>query len=452
MDAPEILTTASLRRAALVYMTVLLSVIGVAASAFAYLYAHDAATEFLDGQLRQIALNAGDGVSAADAPAQADQDPEDQFAVSIWDAQGKLVHASLPSVHIPPQARPGYSTAEAGGEEWRVYTTSDSRRTVQVAQQEVVRQEIAQTAALWAAAPVLIAIPLAWLVVGWAMNRVLARLNALSIELAERSVGATSPIALDGIPAEVAPLALSMNRLIVRLRDAVEAQKRFVSDAAHELRTPLAGMQIQVENLSREARDAHDGATAALARGVRRASALVNQLLHLARLEEGAAAQDETVDVNALVLESVADHAALAERKQVDLEVNLACQAVCRCDPGEVRALVSSLIDNAVRYPPSDGRIDVSIARRGGGFVVEVLNTGAFLPKGAEARVFDRFFRAAPQETEGTGLGLSIARRVAERHGFGLTVENRADGIAGVVARLSIPATGEAGRCAVGRR
>ena len=452
MDAPEILTTASLRRAALVYMTVLLSVIGVAASAFAYLYAHDAATEFLDGQLRQIALNAGDGVSAADAPAQADQDPEDQFAVSIWDAQGKLVHASLPSVHIPPQARPGYSTAEAGGEEWRVYTTSDSRRTVQVAQQEVVRQEIAQTAALWAAAPVLIAIPLAWLVVGWAMNRVLARLNALSIELAERSVGATSPIALDGIPAEVAPLALSMNRLIVRLRDAVEAQKRFVSDAAHGLRTPLAGMQIQVENLSREARDAHDGATAALARGVRRASALVNQLLHLARLEEGAAAQDETVDVNALVLEFVADHAALAERKQVDLEVNLACQAVCRCDPGEVRALVSSLIDNAVRYTPSDGRNRCVHRATRRGLRRRSLEHGSVSPKGAEARVFDRFFRAAPQETEGTGLGLSIARRVAERHGFGLTVENRADGIAGVVARLSIPATGEAGRGAVGRR
>ena len=91
-----------------------------------------------------------------------------------------------------------------------------------------------------------------------------------------------------------------MNSLIVRLHDAVEAQRRFVSDAAHELRTPLAGMQIQVENLSREARDAHQGAAAALARGVRRASALVNQLLHLARLEESGAARDETVDVNAL--------------------------------------------------------------------------------------------------------------------------------------------------------
>ncbi len=205
MDAPQVLKTASLRRTALVYVTVLLSLVGFAASALAYFFARDAATEFLDGQLRQIALNAGVGVSAPDAPGGRDQDPEDQFAVSIWDTQGSSVHESLPSVHIPLQPTTGYADAVAAGEDWRVYTTRDARRTVQVAQREVVRHEIARTAALGAAAPVLIAIPLAWLVVGWAMNRVLARLNTLSIELSERSVGATAPIPLDGVPAEVAP-------------------------------------------------------------------------------------------------------------------------------------------------------------------------------------------------------------------------------------------------------
>ena len=450
MDAPEILRTASLRRTALVYVTVLLSVVGLAASACAYLYAHDAATEFLDGQLRQIALNAGTGVSPAAAPAPADQDPEDQFAVGIWDAGGRLVHASLPSVHIPRQARAGYANVEAGGEKWRVYTTSDSRYMVQVGQRQVVRQEIAQTAALGAAAPVLIAIPLAWLVVGWAMNWVLARLNALSVELAERSVRATTPIALDSVPREVAPLVQSMNSLIVRLQDIVKAQRQFVSDAAHELRTPLAGMQIQVENLSREGRD-DQGATAALARGVRRASALVNQLLQLARLEEGENARDEMIDVNALVLECVADHAAIADRRQVDLAVDFTSRAACRGAAEEARAVFSSLIDNAVRYTPTGGRVDVSIARRDGHFVVEVFNTGDFLPKGAEMRVFDRFFRGSPQKTEGTGLGLSIALRAAERQGFGLIVENRADEVTGVVARVSIPASGETIRSAGGR-
>jgi two-component system OmpR family sensor kinase len=443
MAAAEILRTASLRRTALAYVTILLSVVGLAASLVAYLYAHDAATEFLDGQLRQIALNAGQGVTAADAPADADQDPEDQFAVTIWDSDGRLLHASLPSVHIARQDRPGYANAEAGGEKWRVYTAGDSRRIVQVAQRNVVREEIADTAAFGAAAPVLIAIPLAWLVVGWAMNRVLARLNVIANELAERSVGATLPIGLDGIPAEVAPLARSMNSLIARLRDAVEAQRRFVSDAAHELRTPLAGMQIQVENLSRDLRDSPHGSAAALARGVRRASALVNQLLHLARLEESDdAAPDQTVDVNSLVLESVADHAALADRKQVDLEVMTGCQALCRGNPDEIRALISSLIDNAIRYTPPGGRIEVLIEQRDARFVVEVSNTGPLLPSGAETRVFDRFFRASPPGVEGTGLGLAIARRVAERHGFGLTVENRTDA-SGVVARVTIPAMQE---------
>jgi two-component system OmpR family sensor kinase len=444
MDGAERMSTASLLRTALIYVTILLSVIGLAASAIAYRYAHDEAKEFLDGQLRQIALNAGSGIPAADAPAEADQDPEDQFAVTIWDADGRLVHASLPSVHIPRGSGSGFSNAGAGGEQWRVYTTSDDRWTVQVAQRDVVREEIARTAAFGAAAPVLIAIPLAWLVVGWAMNRVLAGLNALANELAHRSVGATTPIALDGIPAEVAPLVRSMNTLIIRLHDAIKAQRRFVSDAAHQLRTPLAGMQIQVDNLCRDTPAPYRGAATALSRGVRRASALVNQLLHLARLEEGEAARDETVDVNSLLLECVADHAALANSKRIDLEVNLGCQAQCRGASSEVRALLSSLIDNAVRYTPPGGRIDVSIEKRDGRFVVQVSNTGPGLPKGAEARVFDRFFRAAPPGAEGAGLGLAIARRVAERHAFGLTVENRADGVSGVVARVTIPAAQQA--------
>ena len=215
------------------------------------------------------------------------------------------------------------------------------------------------------------------------MNRVLARLNALSIELAERSVSATAPIALYGISLSgaVPRSRLSTNSDIVRLHDAVEAQRRFISDAAHELRTPLAGMQIQLENLAREAQDAHRETAAALARGVRRASALVNQLLHLARLEQSGTALDEMVDVNALVLESIADHAALAERKELDLEVNFACQAVCRGTAEEVRALLSSLIDNAVRYTPSGGRVDVSIGRDDGRFVVEVSNTERSFPR-----------------------------------------------------------------------
>ena len=120
---------------------------------------------------------------------------------------------------------------------------------MQVGQRETVRTEIVESAALGAAAPVPIVIPLSWRVVGWALNRMLRRLDALEADIAERSPSAREPIALEGVPVEVAPLVVSMNGLIERLRAAVEARKRFLADAAHELRTPVAAMRIQVDNL-----------------------------------------------------------------------------------------------------------------------------------------------------------------------------------------------------------
>ncbi|QGM48309.1 two-component sensor histidine kinase (plasmid) [Methylocystis heyeri] len=432
--------TVSLRRAALSWMTGLLTVVGFVTIVVAYLYARGEAAEFLDSQLRQIALNAGTGMPFGNAPAAADQDPEDQFAITIWDAKGRVAHQSLPSVQIARQAQPGFANVKAGGELWRVYTTSDSDRTVLVAQRDTVLAEIADSAALGATAPILIMIPLSWLVVGWAMNRVLGRLDELANAIAERSVSATEPIPLAGVPVEVTPLVESMNGFIVRLRAAAETQKRFLADAAHELRTPLAAMQIQVDNLASGGPGPQDERVAALAAGVKRASLLVDQLLRLARLDEPIPAHREAFDVGALLLECVGDCVPLADRKGLDIGVNAGSPVTSRGIEGEVRVLFANLIENAIRYTPSGGKIDVLLDHRDGQLIVKILDTGTGLPKGAEARIFDRFYRGAPQEGKGAGLGLAIARRIAERHAFDLTVENRADGVAGVVARVTMPA------------
>ncbi|MGC1860173.1 MAG: ATP-binding protein [Methylocystis sp.] len=427
----------SLRRAALLWLTGLLTVIGLVTTVIAYWYARGEAAEFLDGQLRQIALYAGTGTLSANAPAVADIDPEDQFAITIWDAAGRVVHQSLPDVQIPRQSQPGFANVKAGGELWRVYTTSDGDRTTHVAQRDSVRAEIADSTALWAAAPILIVIPLSWLVVGWAMNRVLGRLNELANAIAAGSATAAEPIPLNGVPAEVTPLVESMNGLIVRLRAVINAQKRFLADAAHELRTPLAAMQIQVDNLSSGPSGER---VAALAAGVKRASLLVNQLLRLARLDEPTPTRSETFDVGALLIACVGDYAPLADREGIDIGVSVGSPALCRGVEGEIRVLFANLIENAVRYTSSGGKIDVSLVRRDGRLVVEILDTGRGLPKGAEARIFDRFYRGAPEESDGAGLGLAIARRIAERHAFDLTVENRDDGAHGVIARVTMPA------------
>lgn len=435
--------TVSLRRTALISMTILLTLVGAAAMLLAYKLARDEAADFLDGQLRQIALNAGLGLPDADAPPATDQDPEDQIAVTIW-RRGAVAHTTLRGLNIAQPGEPGFGNVIIAGEPWRVYSTENDTWTVQVAQRDKVREEFARSAAVGAAAPILIVIPLSWLVVGWALNRMLGRLDALARDLANRSAVAAAPIPLTGIPIEVAPLVESMNGLIGRLRTAVEAQKRFLSDAAHELRTPLAAMQIQVENLKFNNSGAvgteFEAGKAALAQGVKRASALVSQLLRLARLDEPIAPLNDTFELGPLLLDCVSDHVVLAERKGIDLGARVEISAMLHGSVEELRVLIANLIDNAVRYTPSGGQVDVALTLHDGRTVAEVLDTGPGLPSGSETRIFDRFFRASPPSVEGSGLGLAIARRIAERNSLVLTVENRSDGSAGVLARVTLPA------------
>lgn len=159
---------ASLRRTTLVWMTALLAGIGLAAMVAAYALARIEAADFLDGQLRQVALNAGPGLTDADAPPAADQDPEDQLAVTIW-KDGQVLRDDR-GVDVRHPGRTGYANVVMGGELWRTYTTANGTTTVRVAQRDVVRAEFARNAALGAVAPLLLLVPLSWIVVGWAMN------------------------------------------------------------------------------------------------------------------------------------------------------------------------------------------------------------------------------------------------------------------------------------------
>ncbi len=212
---------ASLRKAALTWMTILLTGVGAATMLIAYWLTLQEAREFLDGQLRQVALNAGVGFPGTEAPRPADRDPEDQIAVTIW-RNDSVAHTDLPGVQIERPSRRGYADTLMAGERWRTYAIGNEVWTVQVAQRESVRQEYARSAAVGTAVPILIVIPLSWIVVGWAMNRMLGRLDGLARELADRSATAADPLPLAGVPTELTPLVESMNGLIVRLRAAVE--------------------------------------------------------------------------------------------------------------------------------------------------------------------------------------------------------------------------------------
>jgi two-component system OmpR family sensor kinase len=297
-----------------------------------------------------------------------------------------------------------------------------------------VRRELAQAAAYQAAVPILIAIPLAWLVIGWSLGRVLGRLGSVARTIAERGIESREPIPTAGVPTEVGPLVAAMNVLIGRLQEALEQQRRFVSDAAHELRTPLTALRLQIENL-RAAATKTDSAYAELGGGIARATALVDQLLTMARFEVSAEpAQQERLDLSALVTQCVADHIPIASRKNVDLGLTLREPAEMWGVSAELKILFGNLIDNAVRYTPPGGVVDVSVRHRDGTAIVEVTDTGCGVSPSELPRLFDRFYRAAPADIPGTGLGLSIVDAIAKRHGLAVTVENRREG--GLLARV----------------
>jgi len=427
----------SLRKTILVWVTALMAVAGTAAMTASYYFAKDEADTLLDNQLRQIALNAGEGLSD-NALSRIRHEIKDEVVVQIWNAAGEAILHTSP-INIPRQSKLGFADIEFAGKSWRVYTSSDGQRTAQATQRWSSREEVAENAALGAALPILGAIPITWLVVIWAINRLLRRLAGFAETLAQRSVDAKDPIPLGKVPSEIVPLNVAINALIGRHQQALDRQRRFVSDAAHELRTPLTALQIQVDNLKTHAKETQREAIDEMNAGVRRACALVEQLLRLARLEAVSSSGDQIdVDLKDLIAAVIADHVAVAMQRDIDLGLSDNDMFGIHLSDPEARILFANLVDNAIRYTPRGGKIDVVLRRDRNDALVEIVDSGCGIPNAALPRIFDRFFRAAPPDVQGTGLGLAIAKAIADRNGFCLSVINRQDA-AGVVARVQIP-------------
>jgi two-component system OmpR family sensor kinase len=429
----------SVRWTAYRWIVSVLAVIAVISTAVSYIAGKDEANHVFDGQLAQIALHVGSDTRAL-PPGAPKLDPEDELIVQIWDGEGRPVRATG-GVDIPRQDRAGFADLRVGDIAWRVFTLEDKGQTIQVAQRQKVRDTLAEHLALAAALPLLAAIPLAWgfFVVG--LGRLFRRLDLASTDLAYRSGDPTALLPLDIAPGEVRPLIVAMNELLQQQRAAGAQQRQFVSDAAHELRTPLAAIQILVDTLAE--RSSTPGASVTdivgdLSLATGRARALCNQLLKLAELD---ARKDRTpsteIDLHRLLLEVVAGHVQFASRKGIELSLSVTTELRVKAEKTDLTSLFSNLVDNAIRYGDA-GIVEISMRMQDGSGLVEVVNGGSGIPAEALPRIFDRFFRAALQEIEGTGLGLAIAKATADRYRFTLSVANRPAG--GVIASVAIPA------------
>lgn len=429
----------SIRRTLLFALVAAVATVTLATALVVYRQARREIDQVFDYHLRQIALSLRDRVPAPDASG--DGGGFD-FAIQVWSSDGVRLYASRLDTGLPEIAELGFATVPTRGGDWRVYSIELAGLVVQVAQPLRIRDRAAVAAAVHTLAPVLFVLPLLALLVWRIVGRALAPLERLAGAVGARSPAALEAIPETGAPEEALPLVRSLNGLLSRLGEALATQRAFVADAAHELRTPLAALGLQVQLVERAAGpEERRAALADLSAGIARATRVVQQLLTLARQEPEAAAAGggEAVRLGELVAQSVADHALLAESRGVDLGApEAAGDAVATGDAASLRALLDALVDNAVRYTPRGGRVDVSSGLDGGRPFLAVADDGPGIPAAERERVFDRFYRLPATAEPGSGLGLAVVRAIARRHGATVALGDTPGG--GLTVRVLFPA------------
>ncbi len=429
MNRPRLMR--SLRARLLAFLLAAIVLAGGIQAAVTYRTVLREADAIFDYHMQQMALSLRSGLPPSAAVS--GLGPSEQnfdFVVQVWTQDGQRIFESADEALLPQLAVLGFAEVNARGTTYRVLSMQTRGLVIQVAQDMAARRQMAGSLALRTVAPVALMAPLLMLVVWWVVSGSLAPVSRVRSQVASRQPDDLSPVGEEGLPEEVRPLVAELNLLFERVRRAFDAQKHFVADAAHELRSPLAALKLQVQ-LLRRASDpaAHEQAVQRLAAGIDRATRLVEQLLTLARNEAHAAAGGEAVpvDLAALAREAIADALPVAESRRIDLGLARADAVSVAGHVDALRILLRNLVDNAVKYTPEGGRVDVTVQQnKDGGAALMVEDSGPGLAESDRERVWDRFYRAPDAGASGSGLGLAIVRSVAQLHGAELALDRSA--------------------------
>lgn len=399
----------------------------------------------LDDQMQQVAR-----IAAIQVPHDSDAQPEivpqsavgeldDEVLVWINDAQGRALFASQRRVRPPPSVRPGFQDIDIDGRSYRVLAVTANERSIIVAQENEARWETASAASLTALLPLIVLIPVLALVIALVIRAQFRPVQSAIDEIAARPPFALSPIVTSDLPTEIRPLVDAMNRLLTRLADAVRHEQRFLTDAAHALRTPLTALQLQADVLD-HARSPEDRQERLLElrAGIRRASRLATQLLALARNDLEPVTHDAETDLDVTIANAIALYAPVAAARAIKLHTTFHSGLRVRAPAGKLTIIIGNLLDNALRYTPSGGSVHVNASHIDDLALIEVIDEGPGLPENELEKVFERFHRADGDTTEGSGLGLAIVQSLSEQLGGQASLGNRRDRI-GLVAQLRLP-------------
>ncbi|SHG47186.1 ATP-binding protein [Massilia sp. CF038] len=433
----------SLRGRLLWFLLAAISIAAVVQASIAYRTALANADQIFDYHMQQMALALRSGTPLSNTDARdAEQAENNELLVQVWTPDGVQTFRTISNARLPQHAVLGFSNVKENNTTYRVFSIQTPTQTLQVAQDMAVRRNMAGDMALRTAAPIAVMMPILMLVVWWVVSGSLQPVARVRKQVAARQADDLSPVSEAGLPDEVLPLVQELNLLFGRVKTAFEAQQHFVADAAHELRTPLAALKLQALSLERaDSSEARGIAVGRLTAGIERATRLVEQLLVLARQEasDGTGASDAQVSLADLAKRAVADMVGAAQAKGVDLGLQDADEVAVRGQGDALMILMRNLVDNAVKYTPQGGTVDVTVRAGTQGALLVVEDSGPGIAPDERERVFDRFYRIAGSEASGSGLGLAIIKAIAERHGAALTLD-QSERLGGLRVTIQFPA------------
>lgn len=434
------MNTPSLRQRLLAILLITVSCAGLLAAFSNYYETRSRISQLLDDQLRQFAhtildfsghelleqhgmfADLDNTLNDSEHSELSGSQYSNKIAYQVWTSDNELISRSH-NAPLHPLARhhTGLLDITLNGAQWRVFALQDSSHTLLIyaAERSDVREQLIDAITLNLGTSALFSLPLFALAIWLGVRHALRPLNNITEEISARAPNALHAIATRTIPIEVRPLIESMNQLLARVDIAIENERRFTADAAHELRTPLAALKT----LAQVALRAHDGqdrqhALESVVAGVDRASHMINQLLTLSRLDPAADLIDQGhPDLNKIATEVLIQLHDKAHKKNIELSLENTAELIVAGNGDALTILCRNLVDNAIRYTPSGGKVQVNYYKNAlGQTELHVEDSGPGIPEEEMGRITERFYRRSNNMEEGVGLGLSIVRRIAELH------------------------------------
>lgn len=425
MDGSQKRLTASIQLRLSFSLSSAIIIVAVMAGIFSFVSAFDEAYALQDDMLKQIAalfdlqhLPLPHLDDAGRAKGSSEESRVIVQYLSVAKNIGTGDQAGQP-LALPPTLPDGLHTIELDDEAYRVLVKSTSNgERIAVAQETGIRDEIARGSGLRTAMPFLILVPILLFIVARLVRTMFKPIAALATEIDERDEHEQHPVEITHLPLEVRPFAVAINRLLGRVAQSMEIQRRFVADAAHELRSPMTALSLQAERLADAAMPAPARERlATLQRGIERGRILLDQLLTLAKAQTATERQVSAISVHQTFRHVLEDLMPLAEARRIDIGMAPESDATVLINPLDLETMIRNLVDNAIRYTPDGGRVDLSVATVGARALLEVRDSGPGIDIEERGRIFDPFYRTLGTDQAGSGLGLSIVKAIADRIG-----------------------------------